>query len=486
MPVVTCWPSCARTARSSAASTSPSTKRPRPESSIRRLQTSRASRSREGRSLAFNRPTPERSSSSAAECPSFWTEPLSVRSEQVPARLNKTSRWQKRLSPHSVIHHVERKGYMARIQESGKTTVLEDAPVAKTKGYMRAARMHEYGKAPILEEIPIPDIQPDEILVNVKACGMCRSDVLLIDGFFRPYADVPPPITLGHEVTGVVSKIGSNVPKASGFNEGDHVVVDPGWGDGTCRHCQIGNTHICPNVRWPGFGPYGGFAEFLPVPARYLIKVDRSLKFEELAPLTDAGMTPYRGIKKLRDAGALGPDRVVGVFGIGGLGGYAVQYAKLFGGGATVMAFARNPDKLAIAKEYGADQVINIKGMASADISSELRKATGQGDLDAIIDCAGAPELIQLEFSLLSISGHYVDVGLVGDRIDIPLFPRVSREQTLHGSYWGANIDLTEVMALAAKGKIRHTLKIFKFEQLNEYLELLRAGEIVGRAVMTF
>jgi alcohol dehydrogenase, propanol-preferring len=131
------------------------------------------------------------------------------------------------------------------------------------------------------------------------------------------------------------------------------VVVAPGWGDGICRHCQVGNTHICPNVRWPGFGPVGGFAEFVPVPARYLIRVSDKLQFEQLAPLTDAGVTPYRGIKKLRDAGALGPDRVVGVFGIGGLGGYAVQYAKILGSGATVVAFARNLDKLAIAKDYG-------------------------------------------------------------------------------------------------------------------------------------
>src|SRR5262245_3910033 len=286
---------------------------------------------------------------------------------------------------------------------------------------MKAARMHEYGKAPILEDVPVPNIQPDEILVNVRACGMCRSDVQLIDGYFRTYADIPTPITLGHEITGVVSKIGSIVPKASGFQEGDHVVVAPGWGDGTCRYCQIGNTHICPNVRWPGFGPVGGFAEFIPVPARYLIKVDSRLKFEELAPLTDAGVTPYRGIKKLRDTSALGPDRVLGVFGIGGLGTYAVQYAKLLGSGATVLAFARNPDKLAVAKEYGADHVIGIKGKSPNEIGKELKRATGQGELDAIIDCAGAPEMIQLAFSLLSISGHYVDVGLVGDHIDIPL-----------------------------------------------------------------
>jgi alcohol dehydrogenase, propanol-preferring len=222
------------------------------------------------------------------------------------------------------------------------------------------------------------------------------------------------------------------------------------------------------------------------VPARYLVKAERHLKFEELAPLTDAGMTPYRGIKKLRDAGALGANRVLGVFGIGGLGGYAVQYGKLLGGGATVVAFARNADKLAIAKEYGVDHAISIKGKSPADIGKELGKATGQRELDAIIDCTGAPEMLQLGFSLLSTSGHYANVGLVGDRLDVPLFPRVSREQTFHGSYWGNNTDLTEVIGLAAQGKIRHSLKLFKFDQVNEYLELLRAGEVVGRAVMKF
>ncbi|MDR5760827.1 NAD(P)-dependent alcohol dehydrogenase [Caballeronia sp. LZ035] len=351
---------------------------------------------------------------------------------------------------------------------------------------MKAARMHEYGKPLVLEDIPVPDIREDEVLVEVKACGMCRSDVQLIDGYFRKYADIPTPITLGHEITGVISKIGRIVPAAAGLEESDHVVVAPGWGDGICRHCQIGNTHICPNVRWPGFGPVGGFAEFIPVPARYLIKVDKRLSFETLAPLTDAGLTPYRGLKKLRDAGALGPDRLVGVFGVGGLGGYAVQYAKILGAGARVIAFARNPEKLAIAREYGADYIVDIKGKSSADIGRELQQLVGRNDIDAAMDCAGAPEMVQLAMSLLSISGHYADVGLVGDRIDIPLFPRVSREQTLHGSFWGNNTDLGEVMALAAQDKIRHTVKTFGFEELNDYINRLRVGDVVGRAVMKF
>jgi propanol-preferring alcohol dehydrogenase len=180
------------------------------------------------------------------------------------------------------------------------------------------------------------------------------------------------------------------------------------------------------------------------------------------------------------------PDRVIGVFGAGGLGDYAVQYAKILGSGAKVVAFDRSDTKLAIATSYGADHVINVKGKSATDVGKELNQATGQTQLDAIIDCVGAPEIIQLGFSLLSTSGHYADVGLVGDRIDIPLFPRVSREQTFHGSFWGNNTDLSEVMVLAAEGKIRHTIKPITFDQLNENLELLRTGEIVDRAVMTF
>ncbi|NID06480.1 NAD(P)-dependent alcohol dehydrogenase [Luteibacter jiangsuensis] len=351
---------------------------------------------------------------------------------------------------------------------------------------MKAARMHEYGKPLVLEDIPVPDIAEDEVLVQVKACGMCRSDVQLIDGYFRPYGDLKPPLTLGHEITGVIAKMGSLVPKGAGIVEGGHVVVAPGWGDGICRHCQVGDTQICPNVRWPGFGPVGGFAEYIPVPVRYVIKVGKQLAFEELAPLTDAGLTTYRGIRKLRDAGAVGPDRVIGVLGVGGLGAYAVQYARLLGGGARVVALARSEEKLAVARDYGVDHTIAVKDKSEADIKKDLTQAFGQGDLDAIIDCTGAPAMIQLGMSLLSTSGHYVDVGLVGDRIDIPLFPRVSREQSFHGSFWGNNADLMEVMALAAQDKIRHTIKTFGFDEVNTYIDQLRSGDIVGRAVMTF
>ncbi|MGA7804099.1 NAD(P)-dependent alcohol dehydrogenase [Bradyrhizobium sp.] len=350
---------------------------------------------------------------------------------------------------------------------------------------MKAARIREFRKPLVLEDVPIPEIQRDEILVKVIACGVCRTDAELIDGYFLKYFEIPTPITPGHEITGVVSAIGKDASSA-GFKEGDHVVVVPGWGDGTCRQCRIGNTQLCPNVRYPGFGPHGGYAEYLPVPARYLIKVRPDLPFEQLAPLTDAGLTPYRGIKKLRNAGALGPDRALGVFGMGGLGGYAVQYAKLLGGGVKIVAFDRDADRLALAKGYGADHIVSVQRGLTPEVATELERLTGQRDLDAILDCVGTPEMMQFGFGLLGISGHYVDVGLLGDRIDVPLFPRINREQTFYGSNWGNHTDLSEVMALAAAGKIQHKISPIRFDQIEATLERLRDGSLTGRAVLMF
>lgn len=353
---------------------------------------------------------------------------------------------------------------------------------------MRAARMHGYKQPLVLEDVKVPEIAADEVLIKVGAAGMCRTDAQMVDGYFEPYHPLTFPIIPGHEIAGTVEKIGSLVPKTAALTEGDQVVVVGGMGDGTCRLCQSGKTQICGQASWPGFGPPGGYGEFVPARYEYLIRIDQkyNLKAEELAPLTDAGLTPYRGIKKLRDGGALGPDRVLGVIGIGGLGAYAVQYARLFSSGASVVAFGRNDEKLAVAKEYGADHVINIKGKSIDDIRAELNRATGHREIDAAVDCAGAQEAIQMGFNLLATAGTYCSVGLVGTRIDIPLFPFVAREFTYHGSFWGNYNDLREVITLAQQGKIRHTLRKVRFDEINEALGQLRDGDVIGRAVITY
>src|SRR5215470_17776656 len=351
---------------------------------------------------------------------------------------------------------------------------------------MRAARMYGYKQPLVLEEIKTPDISPTQVLVKVGGAGMCRSDVQLIDGYFQDAIKPTFPITPGHEIAGSVEAVGSNVPETAKLAVGDQVVVATGWGDGICRQCRLGNEQICEHGSWPGFGPPGGYAEFVPVPYRQLIRLEKRMKWEELAPLTDAGVTPYRGIKKLRAAGVLGPDRVMAVFGASGLGGYAVQYAKLLSAGAAVVVFARNDEKLKIAKQRGADYAINTRGKSLADLHDELFRLTGKRKLDAAIDCVGAPETIQTGIGLLANAGVYTSVGLVGNKIDIPLFPFTAGELTYHGSFWANYSDLQEVLALAQQGKIQHSIKRVRFEDVNENLELLRSGEITGRAVILF
>jgi propanol-preferring alcohol dehydrogenase len=353
---------------------------------------------------------------------------------------------------------------------------------------MRAARMHGYNEPLRLEEIPVPDVGADEVLVKVAAAGMCRSDFQLIDGYFREGIPMSFPITPGHEVAGTVAAVGANVPQSAGLSEDTLIVVDPNWGDGVCRQCHEGNEQLCGAGSLVGFGPPGGFAEYMTVPHRHVIAVragaDR--KPETLAPLTDAGLTPYRGMKKLRAAGKLGAGRTVVVNGIGGLGSYGVQYARLLGGGATVVAFARSDEKLTVAKQNGAHHTVNTRDKKAQDVQNELEDLTGRREVDAVLDCAGAEESLALGFSILATEGALASVGLIGQRVEMGLFPFVSGEKSYFGSFWGNHNDLTEVLALADDGLIKHNINPVKLEDINDNLEALGRGDVVGRAVIVF
>jgi len=353
---------------------------------------------------------------------------------------------------------------------------------------MRAARMYGYKQPLRLEDIPIPEVGPDEVLVKVGAAGMCRTDFQLIDGYFKDAMhNIAFPLTPGHEIAGWVDRKGKAVPKDFGIAEGDLIVVDGAWGDETCAQCRKGNQQICAHGRWAGFGLHGGYQEYLPVPYKHLIRIQKNdLAPEVLAPLTDAGMTPYRGIKKLAKAGVLGPGRTIAVLGAGGLGVYAVQYARLLGAGATVVAMARTDDKLEVARQNGADYTINTRDKSPEDVRHELEKLTGRGEIDGVIDCVGAEETIQLGFSLLATEGAYASVGLVGHRINIPLFPFVAREYSYYGSFWGNFSDLTEVISLVQNGKIKHSIEKVKFDDVNEAINRLGYGDVIGRAVIVY
>lgn len=351
---------------------------------------------------------------------------------------------------------------------------------------MRAARMYGYKQPLKLEEIDVPDIAPTELLVKVAAAGMCRTDFQLIDGYFHSNLPMEFPATPGHEIAGTVARVGAAVPAAAGLTEGDQIVVFGPHGDRSCRQCHGGNEQICNQGHWIGFGPHGGYQEYVPIDYQQAIKVSATLSPVALAPLTDAGLTPYRGLKKLRTAGVLQPGATLAVMGVGGLGAYAVQYAKLLGAGATVVAMARSDEKLAMAKENGADHVINTRDRSDDQIRDAVEQATGRREVDAVIECVGAEASVRLAFALLATEGAVASVGLVGNRIDIPLFPFVGREFTYFGSFWGNFNDLTEVVALAEAGQIKDSLTEVRFDDVNDHIDALGRGDFVGRAVIVY
>ncbi len=326
---------------------------------------------------------------------------------------------------------------------------------------MQAARIHRFNQPLEIDEVPVPDVGPDQVLVKVAAAGMCRSDFQLLDGYFRQGLPVELPF----------------IP-----------VVDPHWGDGTCRQCHEGNEQLCSGGQLAGFGPNGGFAEYMLAPNDHVISVadQPDTPPEYLAPLTDAGITPYRGMKKLRDAGKLGAGRTVVVNGIGGLGAYGVQFARLLGAGATVLGFARSDEKLTMARENGAHHTINVRDKPPGDVQDELEDLTGRRTVDAVLDCAGSPESLGLAASILATEGALSQVGLMGQRVDLPLFPFVSGEKSYFGSFWGNHNDLAEVLTLAGQGLIKHNVTPVKLDDVNENLDALGRGDIVGRAVIVF
>jgi propanol-preferring alcohol dehydrogenase len=239
---------------------------------------------------------------------------------------------------------------------------------------------------------------------------------------------------------------------------------------------------MCPLAQWPGLSNYdGGYSQYLAVPSyRFLIKVGNArLKAEEIAPLTDAGLTPYRAIRRFRHM--LLPGTTVAVVGIGGLGSYGIQYARLLAPNSTTIAIDRNEKKLGLARELGSDRCIKL----SENTRREIMEITEGRGVDLVVDCVGAENTICQSAGLLAKGGVLAVVGLFGAQIKVPLMPAILNEQQITGSLWGNYNELREVIELAKQGKVKHTLQTFRLEEINRAIDLLRTGQIMGRAVVT-
>jgi propanol-preferring alcohol dehydrogenase len=328
----------------------------------------------------------------------------------------------------------------------------------------------------------------------VGAAGLCHSDLHLINGEWKDVLPLKLPKTPGHEIAGWIEEIGESVPESAQMKEGDLVAVFGGWGCGICIYCKRGDEQLCDFPRWPGLSDYdGGYSDYVMVPTyRFLIKVEKRLlttnnsnniRPEELAPLTDAGLTPYRAIKKIRHL--LGPGKTIAIFGIGGLGSYAIQYARILGQSSTVIALDRREEKLQLAEKFGADHIVNISKSQNirSEITNKISEGKGTG-VDVVIDCVGADATIEDSCRILNKGGSLVVVGLFGSQIKIPLVRAVLQEYQAYGSLWGNYIELREVIELAKTGKIKHSIQKFPLSEINEAIQHLKNGKIVGRGVV--
>jgi propanol-preferring alcohol dehydrogenase len=336
---------------------------------------------------------------------------------------------------------------------------------------MRAARLHEVGKPLEIDEVQLPEPQGDEVLIRIGGAGVCHTDVHIRSGEFPLPPTFPFPLTLGHENAGTVEAVG---PDVVGLSKGDPVAVFGGRGCGRCRICLQGDEQVCNMTLWLAAG---GYAEFMHIPSSRLLIPLGGLDPVEAAPLADAGLTPYRAIKKTLPY--LYPGGSVVVIGVGGLGHMALQILGALNPGSRVIAVDISDDQLQLAADLGADDVIDGRG----DAASEVVRITGGEGAQAVIDFVGIDSTLQTAAAAAGRKSIIVVVGIGGGTLPYSFF-NIRGECVLTNSYWGSYTEFEELLTLAREGKVRATVQPMPLERINEALDLLEHGKVRGRTVI--
>ncbi len=344
---------------------------------------------------------------------------------------------------------------------------------------MKAYRLVEWQKPPELREVPVPEPGVGEVLIKVGGAGACHSDLHLMEwpAGMLPYS---MPFTLGHENAGWIEKLG---PGVTGFAVGDAVAVYGPWGCGHCYACRQGIEIYCENAATVnggagggGLGLDGGMAEYMLVQSsRHLVPLT-TLSPKEAAPITDAGLTPYHAIK--RSLALLTPRATAVVIGVGGLGHMGVQILRAMTS-AQIIAVDINEDKLALAKELGADVAIVSDEDAPAKVAELTR---GQG-AEAVIDFVGAEATMALAAKMGHKAGHITIVGLAMGTLPFNFFA-LPYECAIAAPYWGTLPELIELIALAEAGHIKSHNTYYPLEEADDAYQALREGKLQGRAVI--
>ena len=288
---------------------------------------------------------------------------------------------------------------------------------------MKALVLEEYHRL-VVEEVPVPDIAPDEVLVRVKACGICGSDVHGIDG---STGRRHPPLIMGHEAAGLIEEAG---PAVSGWKAGDRVTFDSTISCGACRHCRRGEINLCDDRRVLGvscaeYRQNGAFAEFVAVPARILYRLPDTLPFEEAALVESLSIAVHAAGRLPISLG----DTAL-VVGAGTIGLLAIQVLKVHGCSLVAVADVA-PERLALARKLGADAAIDTRTM---DTAAEMKRLTDGRGADVAVEAVGLPATVRIAVESVRKGGALALVGNVSPEVALPLLSVVVREISLFGS----------------------------------------------------
>lgn len=309
-----------------------------------------------------------------------------------------------------------------------------------------------------------PEPAEGQVLIKVVACGVCRSNLHMIEGDWA-HQGLPgkSPLIPGHEVTGHVEAVG---PGVQDFSVGDPVGVQPLWWTcEMCEFCQSGREQLCHERLITGELVDGGYGEYMVATAAHTYLVPEELDLIDAAPLFCPGITAYGAVDKVDDI----EGKTVAIFGLGGVGHMAVQFAAIKG--ANVIAVGRTAEHRRVAIELGASSEV--------DSTDENALAAIADTADAIITFAPSDEVSEQAFKVLKWGGTFVNA--------IPLNVKdfhFSLGQTIKGSLLGNREQMREVLRLAAEGKIRTVTERFPMEEAQEALEALKSGKLSSRAVL--
>ena len=341
---------------------------------------------------------------------------------------------------------------------------------------MRAVQLTEHGAPGTFKvgEIDVPKLAPDEVLVQVKACGVNRLELWAEEGGLPVPMQLPR--TLGGEIAGVISELGADVDD---WRKGERVAVQSNLFCGFCEYCLKAEESICLNGKLLGIDRDGGFAEFVTVPARSLVRIPPELDFVASAALTLAGSTAMHMLTDRAEVRS--SEWVLVMAGASGVGTHAIQIAKQLG--AQVIATGSTEAKRNFAKTMGADAVVDS---TDANWPSVVRELTQKRGVDLIVEHVGG-DIFEKCFQCLGRGGTIVTCGATaGKKVEMNLWPFFVKQQRLIGSYGRNRSDVEVIMEWAAYGKVKPVVhSTYPLERLANAFAELRSRKVMGKVVVT-